>query len=38
MFTGIGHAPQIECPDEFADRVLAFVADADAERLTQPIA
>jgi pimeloyl-ACP methyl ester carboxylesterase len=40
LFTGIGHAPQIECPDEFADRVLAFVTDADAnaERFTQPIA
>lgn len=25
LFTGVGHAPQIECPDEFAARVLAFV-------------
>ena len=30
LFTAIGHAPQIECPDEFAARVLAFVADAGA--------
>lgn len=28
LFTGIGHMPQIECPDEFASRVLAFLADA----------
>jgi pimeloyl-ACP methyl ester carboxylesterase len=27
LFTGVGHAPQIECPDEFAARVLSFVAD-----------
>jgi pimeloyl-ACP methyl ester carboxylesterase len=34
MFTGIGHAPQIECPDAFAARVLEFVAHtrADASR------
>lgn len=24
LFTGIGHMPQIECPDEFADLVLDF--------------
>ncbi|MFF0001546.1 alpha/beta fold hydrolase [Streptomyces avermitilis] len=28
LFTGIGHMPQIECPDEFAGRVLAFLAGA----------
>lgn len=28
LFTGIGHMPQIERPDEFATRVLAFLADA----------
>ena len=27
LFNGIGHMPQIECPDEFADLVLAFFAD-----------
>ncbi|HEX7823771.1 MAG TPA: alpha/beta fold hydrolase, partial [Mycobacterium sp.] len=27
LFTGIGHAPQVECPDAFAARVLAFVAE-----------
>ncbi|OYD60955.1 alpha/beta fold hydrolase [Rhodococcus sp. OK302] len=26
LFTGVGHMPQIECPDEFADRVLAFLS------------
>lgn len=35
MFTGIGHAPQIECADEFAARTLAFVADA-AAYVSQP--
>jgi pimeloyl-ACP methyl ester carboxylesterase len=30
LFTGVGHAPQIECPDEFAARVLEFVADTTA--------
>ncbi|WP_319456472.1 MULTISPECIES: alpha/beta fold hydrolase [unclassified Mycobacterium] len=30
LFTGIGHAPQLECPDEFADRVHAFIADTEA--------
>jgi pimeloyl-ACP methyl ester carboxylesterase len=28
LFTGAGHMPQIECPDDFAARVLAFLADA----------
>ncbi|HEX7825216.1 MAG TPA: alpha/beta fold hydrolase [Mycobacterium sp.] len=27
LFTGIGHAPQVECPDAFAARVSAFVAE-----------
>jgi pimeloyl-ACP methyl ester carboxylesterase len=27
LFNGIGHMPQIECPDEFADLVRAFFAD-----------
>ena len=27
LFDGVGHMPQIECPDEFADLVLAFFAD-----------
>jgi pimeloyl-ACP methyl ester carboxylesterase len=26
LFTGIGHMPQIECPDEFAEVVLDFLA------------
>ncbi|WP_433197685.1 alpha/beta fold hydrolase [Nocardia sp. CA-107356] len=26
LFTGIGHMPQIECPDEFAELVLPFLA------------
>ena len=30
LFSGIGHAPQIECPEEFADLVLSFLADAAA--------
>ncbi|MFC8198864.1 alpha/beta fold hydrolase [Streptomyces sp. NPDC060006] len=34
LFTGIGHMPQIECPDEFAARVLAFLATT--ERPEQP--
>jgi pimeloyl-ACP methyl ester carboxylesterase len=29
LFAGVGHMPQIECPDVFASRVLAFLADAD---------
>lgn len=39
LFTGIGHAPQIECPDEFAARVGAFVTDARAHAVkrTSPI-
>jgi pimeloyl-ACP methyl ester carboxylesterase len=35
MFTGVGHAPQIECPDEFASHVLSFVADAVAPQSMQ---
>jgi pimeloyl-ACP methyl ester carboxylesterase len=27
LFDGVGHMPQIECPDEFADLVLDFLAD-----------
>jgi pimeloyl-ACP methyl ester carboxylesterase len=30
LFTGIGHMPQIECPDEFADVVLDFLAGSGA--------
>ncbi|MGA6223151.1 alpha/beta fold hydrolase [Streptomyces umbrinus] len=30
LFTGIGHMPQIECPDEFATRVLTFLANAQS--------
>jgi pimeloyl-ACP methyl ester carboxylesterase len=30
LFTGIGHMPQIECPDEFADVVLNFFAGCGA--------
>ena len=26
LFTGVGHMPQIERPDEFADVVLGFLA------------
>ena len=26
LFTGIGHMPQIECPDEFAELVREFLA------------
>jgi pimeloyl-ACP methyl ester carboxylesterase len=29
LYPGIGHMPQIECPDEFAARVLAFLANVD---------
>jgi pimeloyl-ACP methyl ester carboxylesterase len=28
LFTGVGHMPQIECPDEFAASVLTFLAEA----------
>ncbi len=34
LFTGIGHMPQIECPDEFGALVLAFLGDID--RAEQP--
>ena len=34
LFTGIGHMPQIECPDEFGALVLAFLGDI--ERAEQP--
>ena len=29
LFTNAGHMPQLECPDAFAARVLAFIADAE---------
>ena len=29
LFAGVGHMPQIECPDEFAARVQAFLADTE---------
>jgi pimeloyl-ACP methyl ester carboxylesterase len=29
LFTGIGHMPQIECPDEFSALVLAFLGDTE---------
>lgn len=29
LFTGTGHMPQIECPDEFAARVLAFLTASE---------
>ena len=32
LFQGVGHMPQIECPDEFADRVQAFLADTEPAR------
>ncbi|WP_405863987.1 MULTISPECIES: alpha/beta fold hydrolase [unclassified Streptomyces] len=35
LLTGIGHMPQIECPDEFAARVLAFLTAT--ERLTHAL-
>ncbi|MET8419483.1 alpha/beta fold hydrolase [Streptomyces sp. NPDC005134] len=35
LLTGIGHMPQIECPDEFAICVLTFLADT--ERFTGPL-
>ena len=34
MFAGIGHMPQIECPDDFASRVLAFFATVDELTVT----
>ena len=30
LLPGIGHMPQIECPDDFARLVLPFLASADA--------
>ncbi|NEB04168.1 alpha/beta fold hydrolase [Streptomyces sp. SID13726] len=36
LFTGIGHMPQIECPDEFASRVLTFLADSERVVSTSP--
>lgn len=35
LFAGIGHMPQIECPDDFAARVLAFLEDV--ERASPPV-
>lgn len=32
LFPGIGHVPQIECPDEFAELVRAFIASASASQ------
>ncbi|GAA3524830.1 alpha/beta fold hydrolase [Aeromicrobium panaciterrae] len=29
LFTGVGHMPQIECPDEFASLVLEFLSTVD---------
>ncbi|WP_182379394.1 alpha/beta fold hydrolase [Nocardioides sp. WS12] len=29
LFAGIGHMPQIECPEDFANRVLAFLRDVE---------
>ncbi|MFJ8024586.1 alpha/beta fold hydrolase [Streptomyces sp. NPDC096311] len=36
LLTGIGHMPQIECPDEFAARVLTFLTDAERRTGTVP--
>ncbi|MHA4853893.1 alpha/beta fold hydrolase [Rhodococcus sp. MSC1_016] len=36
LFAGIGHMPQIECPDDFAARVLAFLATVDGMSTTPP--
>ena len=35
LFTSVGHMPQIECPDDFADRVLKFFSSVEqsAERV-----
>ncbi|MFD0441324.1 alpha/beta fold hydrolase [Streptomyces chartreusis] len=34
-FAGVGHMPQIECPDEFAARLLRFLDHVDAERVAK---
>ncbi|MFD8001694.1 alpha/beta fold hydrolase [Streptomyces mirabilis] len=36
LLPGIGHMPQIECPDEFATRVLTFLADTERRAGTLP--
>ncbi|MFF2510296.1 alpha/beta fold hydrolase [Streptomyces sp. NPDC058086] len=36
LLTGIGHMPQIECPNEFAARVLTFLADTERRTGTLP--
>ena len=32
LLPGVGHMPQIECPDEFADLLLPFLAKATQAR------
>ena len=36
MFDGIGHAPQIECPNEFASRLRSFVAEVEEPPRPKP--